>query len=91
MIAAVASVMVCPPVASLRCVFYNHRARDVTALLTSALRLTSEKAERLKQAGLDHVQISIQAADSARSDWIAGPASFQRKREAARTGSDRTT
>jgi len=56
-----------------------------TNLITSALSLTAQKAEQLKGAGLDHVQISIQAADPERSDWIAGTRSYHRKIEAART------
>jgi pyrroloquinoline quinone biosynthesis protein E len=35
-------------------------------------------------AGLDHVQISIQASDPLLSDWIAGTPSFHRKVSAAR-------
>ncbi len=55
-----------------------------TNLITSALSLTPAKAEQLKVAGLDHVQISIQAADPALSDHIAGTPSYQRKITAAR-------
>jgi PqqA peptide cyclase len=63
------------------------RARELglyTNLITSALSLTEAKAEQLKAAGLDHVQISIQAADPALSDHIAGAPSYQRKIAAAR-------
>jgi PqqA peptide cyclase len=56
-----------------------------TNLITSALSLPQAKAEQLKAAGLDHVQISIQAADAALSDRIAGTPSYQRKIAAART------
>src|SRR6266702_201111 len=56
-----------------------------TNLITSALSLTPAKAETLKEAGLDHVQISIQAADSVLSNQIAGTPSYRRKVEAART------
>jgi PqqA peptide cyclase len=55
-----------------------------TNLITSALSLTPTRAEALKEAGLDHVQISIQAADSVLSDQIAGTPSYRRKVEAAR-------
>ncbi len=64
------------------------RARKLgfyTNLITSALSLTPAKAALLKEAGLDHVQISIQAADSMLSDQIAGTPSYRRKVEAART------
>src|SRR5256885_13804884 len=53
-----------------------------TNLVTSALGLSRPRAERLRAAGLDHVQISIQADEPAGSDRIAGIASFQRKIEA---------
>jgi pyrroloquinoline quinone biosynthesis protein E len=56
-----------------------------TNLITSALSLTPAKAETLKEAGLDHVQVSIQAADSTLSDQIAGTPSYRHKVEAART------
>jgi pyrroloquinoline quinone biosynthesis protein E len=55
-----------------------------TNLITSALGLSRRRAEQLKAAGLDHVQISIQADEPAVSDRIAGTPSFERKIEAAR-------
>jgi pyrroloquinoline quinone biosynthesis protein E len=55
-----------------------------TNLVTSAIGLSRRRAEQLKAAGLDHVQISIQADEPAASDKIAGTASFERKVEAAR-------
>jgi pyrroloquinoline quinone biosynthesis protein E len=62
-------------------------ARDLglyTNLITSALALSPRRAERLKAAGLDHVQISIQADEPALSDRIAGTPSYERKIAAAR-------
>jgi len=53
-----------------------------TNLVTSAIGLTRAKAEQLRAAGLDHVQVSIQADEPARSDRIAGIPSFRRKVEA---------
>ncbi|MDX3095042.1 pyrroloquinoline quinone biosynthesis protein PqqE [Streptomyces sp. ME19-03-3] len=53
-----------------------------TNLVTSALGLSRPKAERLRAAGLDHVQISVQAGEAAVSDRIAGTPSFTRKIEA---------
>src|SRR3954451_23744808 len=64
-----------------------HRARELglyTNLITSALGLTPRRAEQLRAAGLDHVQISIQADEAALSDRIAGTPSFRRKLVAAR-------
>lgn len=43
-----------------------------STLVTSAYRLKKERLAELKEAGLDHVQISIQAADAELSDRIAG-------------------
>jgi PqqA peptide cyclase len=61
-------------------------ARDLglyTNLITSALGLSRRRAEELKAAGLDHVQISIQADEQALSDRIAGTPSYERKVAAA--------
>lgn len=55
-----------------------------TNLITSALGLSSRRAEQLRNAGLDHVQISIQADEPTLSDRIAGTPSFGRKITAAR-------
>jgi pyrroloquinoline quinone biosynthesis protein E len=55
-----------------------------TNLITSALGLTPRRAVELRAAGLDHVQISIQADEPALSDHIAGTTSFDRKLAAAR-------
>ena len=55
-----------------------------TNLITSAIGLSRHRAEQLRAAGLDHVQISIQADEPAVSDRIAGTPSFERKVEAAR-------
>lgn len=53
-------------------------------LVTSALGLSRRRAEELRDAGLDHVQVSIQADEPALSDRIAGTPSFDRKIEACR-------
>ena len=55
-----------------------------TNLITSALGLTRRRAEQLLAAGLDHVQISLQADEAALSDRLAGTPSFERKLVAAR-------
>jgi pyrroloquinoline quinone biosynthesis protein E len=55
-----------------------------TNLITSGLGLSSRRAELLRAAGLDHVQISIQADERVLSDRIAGTPSFERKLAAAR-------
>jgi len=62
-------------------------AHDVglyTNLITSGLGLSRRRAEHLRAAGLDHVQISVQSDEPAGSDLIAGTRSFERKITAAR-------
>jgi pyrroloquinoline quinone biosynthesis protein E len=54
-----------------------------STLVTSARPFPRTRAEAMKAAGLDHVQISIQDSDSVSSDAIAGTPSFARKVEAA--------
>ncbi|QIZ33515.1 pyrroloquinoline quinone biosynthesis protein PqqE [Saccharopolyspora sp. ASAGF58] len=55
-----------------------------TNLITSAIGLSPRRAEQLRAAGLDHVQISIQSHEATVSDSIAGTPSFERKVAAAR-------
>ena len=55
-----------------------------TNLVTSAMGLSRSRAHVLREAGLDHVQISVQADEPATSDRIAGIPSFERKLEACR-------
>src|SRR3954467_5500000 len=55
-----------------------------TNLITSGLGLTPRRAEQLRAAGLDHVQISVQADEAILSDRLAGTPSFGRKLAAAR-------
>lgn len=43
-----------------------------TNLITSGIGLTNRRIEELKAAGLDHIQISFQAADPELNDAIAG-------------------
>ena len=61
-------------------------ARDVglyQTLVTSALGLTRERAVRLKEAGLDHLQISFQDAERESAERIAGTRSWDAKHRAA--------
>jgi pyrroloquinoline quinone biosynthesis protein E len=51
-----------------------------TNLITSAIGLDRTRLARLKQAGLDHVQLSLQGIDPASADVIAGyPGAHARK------------
>ena len=62
-------------------------ARDAglySSLITAGTLFTRERAEALKAAGLDHVQISIQSPDPEENDRIAGNRSFEKKIVAAR-------
>ncbi len=52
-------------------------------LITSGYGLTEEKIIQLKEAGLDHIQVSIQASSQELNDHIAGTASFTHKKEVA--------
>ncbi|MFO7262397.1 MAG: pyrroloquinoline quinone biosynthesis protein PqqE [bacterium] len=54
-----------------------------STLVTSAVPLTRERLARLRELGLDHVQISVQDSRPDESDRIAGTRSFERKLEAA--------
>ena len=55
-----------------------------STLVTAGTHLTRERAARLKEAGLDHVQVSIQSPDPEENDRIAGVRSFEKKIAAAR-------
>jgi pyrroloquinoline quinone biosynthesis protein E len=61
---------------------YAHELGLYTNLVTSALGLSRRRAEQLRAAGLDHVQVSVQADEPGLSDRIAGTPSFARKIEA---------
>jgi PqqA peptide cyclase len=52
-------------------------------LITSGYGLTEEKIIQLKEAGLDHIQVSIQASTQELNDHIAGTSSFYQKKEVA--------
>jgi PqqA peptide cyclase len=55
-----------------------------SSLITAGTLFTAERAQALKAAGLDHVQISIQSPDPEENDRIAGNRSFAKKITAAR-------
>jgi pyrroloquinoline quinone biosynthesis protein E len=61
-----------------------HQASLYTNLITSAVGLTPKTLAALAEAGLDHVQISIQDSEAASADLIAGyEGAFARKRALA--------
>lgn len=55
-----------------------------TNLITSGYGLTETRIVQLKEAGLDHIQVSIQASTQELNDHIAGTKSFEHKQEVAR-------
>jgi PqqA peptide cyclase len=65
-------------------VAHAHSLGFYQTLVTSAVGLTRERAERLKAAGLEHVQISIQDSDKEIAEKIAGTRSWDAKLQAAK-------
>ncbi|HIG90843.1 MAG TPA: pyrroloquinoline quinone biosynthesis protein PqqE [Methylococcaceae bacterium] len=62
-------------------------ARDLgyySNLITSGYGLTEERIIELKEAGLDHIQVSIQASTQELNDHIAGTKSYSHKQDVAR-------
>jgi pyrroloquinoline quinone biosynthesis protein E len=55
-----------------------------TNLITGGTLLDKDKLHRFQDAGLDHIQLSIQGASSAAAEMIAGVRSHQKKLEIAR-------
>ena len=64
-------------------VAHAHSLGFYQTLVTSAVGLTRERAEKLKAAGLEHVQISIQDSDKEVAEKIAGTRSWDAKLQAA--------
>jgi pyrroloquinoline quinone biosynthesis protein E len=53
-------------------------------LITSGVGMDEERVVALKEAGLDHIQISFQASDKELNDFLGGTSSFQHKLDMAR-------
>jgi pyrroloquinoline quinone biosynthesis protein E len=53
-----------------------------TTLVTSGLGLTRKRAEALRAAGLEHIQVSVQDVDPASAERIAGVSSVKQKQAA---------
>jgi pyrroloquinoline quinone biosynthesis protein E len=62
-----------------------HDARLYTNLITSAVGITKETFAKLSDAGLDHVQISIQDNEPGTADHIAGYKGAYKRKEALAT------
>ncbi len=55
-----------------------------TNLITSGIGMNGARIKKLREAGLDHIQISFQASDRVLNDRFAGTDAFQHKVEMAR-------
>jgi pyrroloquinoline quinone biosynthesis protein E len=62
---------------------HAHAVGLYTTLVTSGIGLTRHRAERLREAGLEHIQISIQDSDRTVADRIAGMSAVPQKLSAA--------
>lgn len=63
---------------------YSHQLGYYTNLITSGYKMDEAKVIELKDAGLDHIQISIQASSKELNDFIAGTESFNDKKSVAK-------
>jgi pyrroloquinoline quinone biosynthesis protein E len=61
----------------------RHAKGMYTNLITSGIALTARRLDALVEAGLDHVQLSIQDVDPEAGDAVAGVRAHERKRAAA--------
>ena len=64
-------------------VAHSHRRGMYTSLVTSGVPLTEARFAALAEAGLDHVQLSVQDDSAATADVIAGVRVHERKLSAA--------
>lgn len=53
-------------------------------LITSGVGLNRDRIRRLRESGLDHIQLSFQAATRELNDFMAGTAAFEHKKAMAR-------
>ena len=64
-------------------VAYGHELGFYTNLITSGIGLKPERLKGLKEAGLDHIQISFQDATQASNDALSDTKTFSKKLEIA--------
>lgn len=55
-----------------------------TNLITSGVGMNAERVRRLREVGLDHIQLSFQADERTVNDFMAGTATFEHKLAMAR-------
>jgi len=65
-------------------ILHAHQLGFYTNLVTSSVGMTTQRVLALKQAGLDSIQISLQASTQVLNDYFAHAASFQQKIAMAR-------
>src|SRR5689334_8274250 len=65
-------------------VAHAHAQGLYSTLVTSALGLTRDRLVKLKEGGLEHVQISFQDSERESAERIAGTRSWESKQQAAR-------
>ena len=63
---------------------YAHQLGYYSNLITSGYSIDEAKIIALKKAGLDHIQISLQASSQELNDYIAGTESFEQKKTGAK-------
>lgn len=63
---------------------HAHKLGYYSNLITSGYGLSEAKIIQLKAAGLDHIQLSIQASSKELNDYIAGTESYANKQQVAR-------
>lgn len=63
---------------------YANELGYYTNLITSGYHMSEEKIVQLKDAGVDHIQISLQASSQELNDFIAGTQSFEEKKNVAK-------
>ncbi len=63
---------------------YGRELGYYSNLITSGHGLNEKRIIELKNAGLDHIQISFQASSAELNDYIAGTKAFQQKKDMAR-------
>ena len=65
-----------------------HELGFYTNLITSGVGLTPQRAETLKRAGLDHIQLSFQDSSRELNDFLSSTKTFDLKQRVARTIKD---
>lgn len=62
---------------------HAHKLGYYSNLITSGYGLSERKIIQLKEKGLDHIQISMQASTQELNDYLAGTKTFQNKKQVA--------